>query len=84
VVPLGFEVRLGLIVAAKLAVVDVPNFGSTLSALLSAGPHTHEHSHIKVSLKTQEGLDVLAVTAGCRADGVEQDPQSVLREGGGT
>ena len=61
----GLEKGQGLIIAAKLAIIDIANFAATLPALLLAGPHPHEHADVEVRLQAEQRLDVLALTAGC-------------------
>jgi len=49
------------VVSTKFAVIDVANFNSTLSRLFLSLKNSHKHSHVKISLETQQRNDVFAV-----------------------
>ncbi len=67
-----------LVIAARVAVVDISNFGPTLGAFLFPFVYSDEHSQVEISLEADHGHDVLAMSTCCRTDCTQNNSQRVL------
>jgi hypothetical protein len=68
-----------LVIATGIAVVHISDLSAALRALHLALVHSEEDPQVKISLKTDHGHNVLAVSTGCRTDCTQHNSQRILQ-----
>lgn len=59
-----YEVRTEFVISTWVAIVDITDFGSTLSTFFLASINSDKNSKIEISLETDHGYNIFTMSAG--------------------